>query len=158
MVLFFYIAGQFLKDNDNISIFDASVSLTLLFLILLLLAFVITVIIKIWSPRDVSQVTAIRPIENNLTPTYIGLFVIALSINTLNFGASLVILLLLFIWWTLFEKMSYFNPLWLILGWHFYEITCSTGSTVFLVTKRKDYKQPSTICLLYTSPSPRDCS
>lgn len=145
MVIFFYIAGNLLKENDSISISSAILVLVTLFITLLLLAYIITTVIKKWSIRDKARVVAITPIENNLTPTYIGLFVIALSINTLNIGASLVILLLLFVWWTLFERTSYFNPLWLILGWHFYKITCDTGVTVFLVTKQKDCKQPNDI-------------
>lgn len=145
MVIFFYVAGNLSKENESISMFGAILALATLFIALLFLAYVVTAAIKKWSIRDKAQVVAITPIENNLTPTYIGLFVIALSINMLNVGASLVILLLLFVWWTLFERTSYFNPLWLILGWHFYEITCDTGITVFLITKQKDCKQPSNI-------------
>lgn len=145
MVIFFYIAGHFLKEYNSISTAEAMLSLALLLIVLLFIASIITTIIKKWGTRDKAQVSAIKPVENNLTPTYIGLFVIALSINELNIGASLTILLLLFVWWMLFERVSYFNPLWLILGWHFYEVTCSTGTIVFLVTRQKDYKQLNTL-------------
>lgn len=83
----------------------------------------------------------IKPIENIAMPTYIGMFVIALEISgSLNVERSAIVLFLLLILWGLFERVFYFNPVWLIFKYRFYEVKSEAGNTFTVISKQKNLK------------------
>ena len=83
----------------------------------------------------------IKPIENIAMPTYIGMFVIALEIGgSLDLQRSSAVLILLLILWWLFERVFYFNPVWLLFGYRFYEAKTVNGNTFTVISKQKNLK------------------
>ncbi|MDR1033159.1 MAG: hypothetical protein LBL41_00045 [Bifidobacteriaceae bacterium] len=85
---------------------------------------------------DTGEITRIRPIEHIAMPTYLGLFVISLEIVELDVWLATSILIILFTFWRRFEKVFYFNPIWSLFGYRFYEIETLSGNTMTLITKK----------------------
>lgn len=82
-----------------------------------------------------------RPIESVAVPTYIGMFVIAVEIAGIdNAVAGYIILVALFLFWRRIERIFYFNPVWLIFGYRFYEVKTEDGNAYTLITKRSRLK------------------
>ena len=55
-------------------------------------------------------------------------------------AVGVVTMLLLFIFWRKIERILYFNPIWLLLKFRFYEIKAEDGGTYTLITRRQDMK------------------
>ncbi len=142
-VVVFYFVSNLLVSQSGIEVWLQIMVLALLSLCCFMLAIVALEITKAASTNDSAEVRSIRPIENNAMPTYIGLFVISLGINNLEPCGVLFVLFVLFIMWRRFERTCYFNPLWSLLGWYFYELQTKQDGTFFLVTQRKDLKDKS---------------
>jgi hypothetical protein len=71
--------------------------------------------------------------NNSYLPSYLGYFFVALSIDycdTLIFSYGILFV------FTFLSQTLYFNPLFLIFGYHFYYITTSTNIKIFIITKR----------------------
>lgn len=82
----------------------------------------------------------LKPIESTAMPVYIGLFVIALGLGTDKLGQAFIVLSVLLVLWGLFERVFYFNPIWLFFGYRFYEVRTKHDNTFTLVTRRADLK------------------
>jgi len=82
----------------------------------------------------------IVPVEGNLIPAYIGMFVISLSLPGWSIE-SLMIMLLLLVLWLNIGSVSYFNPFLSILGYRFYAVRSVNHKTITIITKEKDLKQ-----------------
>lgn len=96
--------------------------------------------------RDtIGEVSTQKPAEATFVPIYLGYFFIALSVTDLKVFAFVTLLLLLFIW---YSQHLYFNILWIIFGYRYYEIM--HGEKQYLIiTKRKDWKESSGTLVLY---------
>jgi hypothetical protein len=74
-------------------------------------------------------------------PSYLGYFFVALdvpNVETLCFVYPLVFV------FTFLSQTLYFNPLFLVFGYHFYNLTTANNVRVFMITKKK-FKNPKTI-------------
>lgn len=74
-------------------------------------------------------------------PSYLGYFFVALdvpNIETLCFVYPLIFV------FTFLSQTLYFNPLFLVFGYHFYNLTTANNVRVFMITKKK-FKDPKTI-------------
>ena len=86
--------------------------------------------------------TAIKEIEqanNAYLPSYLGYFFVALSVPYCDTLVFVFAILFLF---TFLSQTLYFNPLFLIFGYHFYYLTTHANIKIFLIT-RKVLKDPS---------------
>ncbi len=89
-----------------------------------------------------NEKSAIREIEqanNAYLPSYLGYFFVALSVpycDTLIFVFAILFL------FTFLSQTLYFNPLFLIFGYHFFYLTTENNVKIFLITKKK-LKEPS---------------
>lgn len=72
--------------------------------------------------------------NNAFLPSYLGYFFVALSVN--NFDTLLFVFIILFVF-TFLSQTLYFNPLFLVFGFHFYYITTSNKVKLFIITKQK---------------------
>lgn len=79
--------------------------------------------------------------NNSFLPSYLGYFFVALSINSTD--TLLFVYLVLFIF-TLLSQALYFNPLFLLFGYEFYNITTKNGTVIFLISKQK-YRSPADV-------------
>lgn len=92
---------------------------------------------------DNIQISSIQPVENELIPTYLGLFVIMIGLGNLNLLYQITILMILFIiWWLLMERSYYFNLLWLF-AYRYYRVSDNNGNVYIIYSKKKDCKSPT---------------
>ncbi|MEH7131410.1 hypothetical protein V7103_24880 [Neobacillus drentensis] len=90
-----------------------------------------------------SKVIEVEQANNAFLPSYLGYFFVALSVP--YFETLIFVFLVLFIF-TFFSQTLYFNPLFLLFGYHFYYLTTINRTKVFLIT-RKILKDPNDIDL-----------
>ena len=81
--------------------------------------------------------------NNSFLPSYLGYFFVALSINSCETLYFVYGILFIF---TFMSQALYFNPLFLLYNFKFYNITTRNGSVIFLISK-KCYKTPKEIVL-----------
>jgi len=99
-----------------------------------------------WLGKDsfsAGQVIAIEYANNSFLPSYLGYFFVALSIPNLE---TLVFIYAILFVFTYFSQALYFNPLFLIFGFKFYNVTTEKGTVVFLISK-KEYRSPVEIVI-----------
>lgn len=116
------------------------VSYSIYFLIPVVLTF-LSLLISKWLANDSIEkengVSAIKEIEqanNAYLPSYLGYFFVALSVpyyDTLIFVFAILFL------FTFLSQTLYFNPLFLLFGYHFYYLTTANNIKIFLITRKK---------------------
>jgi hypothetical protein len=84
------------------------------------------------------QIVSIEHANNSFLPSYLGYFFVALSIE--NWETLTIVYGVLFVF-TFLSQALYFNPLFLLFGFNFYNITTKNGAVVFLIS-RYSYKTP----------------
>lgn len=87
------------------------------------------------------EVESIEHANNSFLPSYLGYFFVALSVG--NWETLWFVYGILFIF-TFLSQALYFNPLFLIFGYEFYNIKTKNGTVIFLISRQK-YKMPSDI-------------
>lgn len=87
------------------------------------------------------DIVSIEYANNSFLPSYLGYFFVALSIG--NWETLIFVYILLFIF-TFFSQALYFNPLFLVFRYNFYNLTTENGATIFLISK-DDFKKPKEI-------------
>lgn len=87
------------------------------------------------------QVESIEHANNSFLPSYLGYFFVALSIG--NHETLYFVYGVLFIF-TFLSQALYFNPLFLLFNFDFYNIKTQNGTAIFLISKCK-YKNPNDI-------------
>ncbi len=89
------------------------------------------------------EVASIEHANNSFLPSYLGYFFVALSIGNWETLAFVYALLFAF---TFLSQALYFNPLFLIFGYEFYNITTKNGTAIFLISRHK-YKKPDEVVI-----------
>ena len=104
----------------------------------------LSIIISRFLGKDSFEHSNIQDIElanNSFLPSYLGYFFVALSIpNNLTLAFVYGILFV----FTFCSQALYFNPLFLLYRYDFYNITTKNGTKVFLISKR-NYKRPNEV-------------
>ena len=90
---------------------------------------------------DAGKVVTIDHANNSFLPSYLGYFFVALSID--NWETLVFVYGVLFVF-TLLSQALYFNPLFLLFGFEFYNITTRNGAAIFLISRGR-YKTPGDI-------------
>ncbi|GHT85557.1 hypothetical protein FACS1894137_09980 [Spirochaetia bacterium] len=81
-----------------------------------------------------TSITSIEQANKDFLPMYLGYFFVALSINDIETLVSIAVILFFL---TLVSQAFYFNPLFLVFGYHFYYITTENKVKIFLISKDK---------------------
>lgn len=87
-------------------------------------------------PTDQLRGTSVTEIElanNNFLPTYLGYFFVSLGVNDVP---TLVVVFAMIYVFTFLSQTLYFNPIFLLFGYHFYFIKTNRNIKIFLITKR----------------------
>lgn len=92
---------------------------------------------------DEGQIVRIEHANNSFLPSYLGYFFVALSVG--NWETLSVVYGVLFVF-TFLSQALYFNPLFLLFGFSFYNITTKNGAVVFLIS-RYNYKTPPDVII-----------
>jgi hypothetical protein len=87
------------------------------------------------------EVVSIEHANNSFLPSYLGYFFVALSIG--NWETLWFVYGVLFVF-TFLSQALYFNPLFLLFGYEFYNITTKNGTVIFLISRQR-YKKPGEI-------------
>lgn len=85
-----------------------------------------------------SSILEVENANNIFLPSYLGYFFIALSVT--NFNILIYVFIILFIF-TFFSQTLYFNPLFLIFGYHFYNVSTKNKAKIFIISK-SEFLQP----------------
>lgn len=89
------------------------------------------------------SIVSIEHANNSFLPSYLGYFFVALSIG--GWEALFFVYGVLFVF-TFLSQALYFNPLFLLFRFEFYNIVTSDGAAIFLIS-RKRYKLPSDVVI-----------
>jgi len=132
--------------QNKVALFSVQVNIIwsyMAYIFLPILLSILTVYLIKQLPADDSLAidgNDIVPVEGNLIPAYIGMFVISLSLPGLSVE-SLMISSLLLVLWLHIGSVSYFNPFLSVLGYRFYAVRSTGNKTMTVITKEKDLKQ-----------------
>ncbi|TGM09647.1 hypothetical protein EHQ86_00335 [Leptospira yasudae] len=116
-----------------------SVSYALYFVIPVLLTFLSLLLSSkltddnIEAEKGKSAIREVEQANNAYLPSYLGYFFVALSVphnDTLVFVFAILFL------FTFLSQTLYFNPLFLVFGYHFYYLTTETNIKIFVISKR----------------------
>lgn len=98
-------------------------------------------LIAITLPKDIINANSVSEIElanNNFLPTYLGYFFVSLGIEDVP---TLIVVFSIIYIFTFLSQTLYFNPIFLLFGYHFYFIKTSQNIKIFLIT-REQLKTP----------------
>ena len=96
---------------------------------------------RIFSPGIISAILILIPVILSLVlllcskaflPVYLGYFFVALSINNLTTLCYIYAIVFVF---TFVTQAQYFNPAFLLFGYHFYHVTTMRSTKVFVIAK-----------------------
>lgn len=87
------------------------------------------------------EVYSIEHANNSFLPSYLGYFFVALSIGNWETLGFVYCVLFLF---TFLSQALYFNPLFLVFGYEFYNVETQSGTRLFLISRAK-YKRPDEV-------------
>ena len=110
------------------------ISIVLYFIIPLVLAIVCDKTSLYLEKEDLDRITSIEPANDSYLPSYMGFFFIALSIPDKDLITFISVFIILFILLYMSQNI-YYNPLFLLLGYHFYRVGLSSGKKALVITK-----------------------
>lgn len=80
------------------------------------------------------SITEVENANNAFLPSYLGYFFVALSVNNCE---TLIFVFVILFAFTFLSQTLYFNPLFLIFGYHFYNISTSNKAKLFVITRNE---------------------
>lgn len=80
--------------------------------------------------------------DNEFLPTYLGYFFVSLSVPN---NITMIYLYFIVFVFTFLSQTQYFNPIFLMFGYHYYHILTEHGTRVFIITKGKVLRNKSNI-------------
>lgn len=108
-----------------------------IFILLPIILTALSFLIALSLPKDSLQSGSVKEIElanNNFLPTYLGYFFVSLGVEDVS---TLIVVFAIIYGFTFLSQTLYFNPIFLLFGYHFYFIKTSGNVKIFLITKRK---------------------
>lgn len=108
-----------------------------LFVLIPIILTALSFLIAMKLPKDRLQSNSVKEIElanNNFLPTYLGYFFVSLGVNDIP---TLVVVFMIIYVFTFLSQTLYFNPIFLLFGYHFYFIKTSGNVKIFLITKKQ---------------------
>ena len=80
--------------------------------------------------EDLSNYKEIVLADSDLIPVYLGYFFVSVSINKLSVMIFIFILVSIFLY---LSQTQYFNPVFLLFGYHYYYMITEQGTRIFLI-------------------------
>lgn len=91
----------------------------------------------------VGEIVSIDHASLSFLPSYLGYFFVALSINDLTVFWFVYVLIFIF---TYLSQALYFNPIFFLFGYKFYNLKTKKGTAILLISKAS-YKVPTEIVI-----------
>lgn len=122
--------------NGNLHSLPNYVSYLIYFLIPIILTYISLFISKYLGNSNITKgsITEVENANNAFLPSYLGYFFVALSVN--NCDTLIFVFAILFVF-TFLSQTLYFNPLFLIFGYNFYNISTNNKAKLFVITKNE---------------------
>jgi hypothetical protein len=108
-----------------------------LFILLPIILTALSFLIALRLPKDSLQSGSVKEIElanNSFLPTYLGYFFVSLGVEDVS---TLIVVFAIIYIFTFLSQTLYFNPIFLLFGYHFYFIKTSGNVKIFLITRKK---------------------
>jgi hypothetical protein len=93
------------------------------------------------SKDNLPKCIAIEQADNSFLSSYIGYFLIGLSVDTIQ---ELMVVWVLIVILLYIARFQYFNAIYMIFGYHYYHATTEKGTRVFIIC-RKEIRNPENI-------------
>ncbi|MEE4084272.1 hypothetical protein [Pseudomonas viridiflava] len=140
-----YVLGYFFPEHALVVALANFVSYALYFCVPVLLTGLSLVLSSSLGKDEFKpgQVDSIDHANNSFLPSYLGYFFVALSVP--NWETLLFVYGVLFIF-TYRSQALYFNPLFLLYGYEFYNITTTARASIFLISRTR-YKLPADVVI-----------
>jgi len=109
----------------------------ILFVLTPIILTALSFLVGIKLPKDSLKSSSVKEIElanNNFLPTYLGYFFVSLSVNDVS---TLIVIFLIIYIFTFLSQTLYFNPIFLLFGYHFYFLKTTSNVKIFLITKKQ---------------------
>lgn len=102
--------------------------------LLILLSWVLLLLSKPFGKETLTKCDEFSLADNEFLPVYLGYFFVSLSVSDCYTMATVYFLVFIF---TYLSQTQYFNPIYLLFGYHYYHILTPKGTKVFVIKKGK---------------------
>jgi hypothetical protein len=138
ILVIFFIKEEYTLNSLHEKLYNLPnyVSYIIYFFVPIVLTYVSLYISKFLGNSNITKgsITEVENANNAFLPSYLGYFFVALSIN--NSDTLIFVFIILFVF-TFLSQTLYFNPLFLIFGYHFYNISTNNKAKLFVITKNE---------------------
>ncbi len=137
-LLFVFI--YFIKEKIMIPFLGGYISI-LLYVGIIVIFTLICIRLTACLPSDVIEgdIQEITMANNSFMPSYLGYFFVALSLPLHSYFIAIVVYIIIWIF-TFLSQSLYFNPLFLLFGYHFYRIRLKDNRKIFVISKKKPFQ------------------
>ena len=104
------------------------------FLVPILLSSVSLFFAKKFGQDELNGMIEFSLADNDFLPTYLGYFFVSLSVPSL---VSMIFVYMIVFLFTHLSQTQYFNPIFLMFGYHYYHVSTEQGTKVFIISKGK---------------------
>ena len=99
---------------------------------------------KKFGKEKLSDCVEVSLADGEFLPVYLGYFFVSVGVN--EDLTMLVIFVIVFVF-TFLSQTQYFNPIFLLLGYHYYHITTKNGTKIFVIKKGDVARKASEISI-----------
>ena len=128
------------KSNYTIRSLPILTSSAIYVLCIIILSYFVLQLTKIPKTETIPEIRVLSMADNEYIPVYLGYFFVALSVN----NASTMILVYLLVFFMVTKMNLYYNPAFLLWGYHCFHVTTINGTELFLISKQ-DERNPEYI-------------
>lgn len=105
-----------------------------LVLLIILLSWLSLFLSKFFGKEALTKCDEFSLADNEFLPVYLGYFFVSLSVADCYTMVAVYCLVFIF---TYLSQTQYFNPVYLLFGYHYYHILTPKGTKVFVIKKGK---------------------
>lgn len=109
----------------------------------ILLSLLSLLLFKFLGDDKLTQCQEFSLADNEFLPVYLGYFFLSVGINedvTMIFVYSIVFV------FTFLSQTQYFNPIYLLFGYHYYHVLTFEGTRIFVISRGKVIRNKDHIC------------
>ena len=124
----------FIKEGETMWIIPRAFFGLILLLIPIGLSLVTILISNCLGTDSLKECHELSLADNEFLPTYLGYFFVSLSILD---GITMFYLFSIVFVFTFISQTQYFNPIFLLFGYHYYHVCTKNGKRVFVIARGK---------------------
>lgn len=122
--------------HQKLSILPHWTSYLLYFIIVIMLSWVSIKFAKLLDTDSIERgaILGVEPANDIFLPSYLGYFFVALSVPNFEVFCIVFGIIAIFIF---YSRASYFNPVFFVLGYHFFFVEKENSIKTLIITKKK---------------------